>query len=250
MINSVGQSYISNNTEVEVLINSLQAINKNDIPRFGISNSASDFPPLYALREQSADSFVLAGTPFLSSAYLMVDNDHEQFTLWKSQQSQTSNLIAIGPPACNSPIPTPTAQSLPSVLASPPAGHHRSTGVPKGAIAGAVIGGLAIIGLCMGAFLMRKRRRTQHRQEQRQEQERQEYEARVEATKNSVYSDDPAYLKPEMPSDKQPPQEMPLEQDTGYSIAPYEMHSLETHEMPATPRLRKLNTPELGSSHM
>lgn len=73
------------------------------------------------------------------------------------------------------------------------------------------------------------------------------------ATKDGMYSENIAYMKPEMPGDKDlppPPQEMPLEQDTGYSLAPYEMHNFETQEMPATPRLRKMNTPELPSSYI
>lgn len=187
----------------------------------------------------------------MTSAYLMVDNDHKQFTLWKSQQSKTSNLVPIGPPACNTPILAPTPQPVPSTLVLPPSNVPRplkSANVLKGAIAGAILGGLATVGLCVGVFLMRKRRRTQHQQEK----QRQENEARM-VTKDSVYSDNLNCFKPEMPSDKQPPlppQEMPLERDTGYSVEPYEMHNVETHEMPATPRLRKVNTPELATSRI
>lgn len=224
-INSVGQEYPSTNESVEVLINSLQGVNTNDMPRLGM--------------------------PFLSSAYLLANNDQQQFTLWQSKQSQTSNLIAIGPPACNTPIPTPTPKPLSSVLASPPPPSSKpqaSRGAPKGAIAGAVIGGIAAAALCLGAFLLRRRRRA-HRV---QEAQRKEYEARTEAVKDSVYSDSSWTNKPEMPSDRQPPQEMPLVQNTGYSVAPYEIaeqthHEMmaepkaeQTHyEMPATPRFRR-----------
>lgn len=58
----------------------------------------------------------------------------------------------------------------------------------------------------------------------------------MEAIKDSVYSDNSTYLKPEMPSDRQPPLEMPLERDTGYSVAPYEMQNIEMYEMSGTPR--------------
>ena len=53
----------------------------------------------------------------------------------------------------------------------------------------------------------------------------------AESVKNSTYSDNLVYIKSEMPSDRQPPQEMPLDRDSRQDIAPY--------EMPATPRLRK-----------
>lgn len=168
---------------------------------------------------------MLAGTPFLTSAYLMVDSDHKQFTLWKSQQSKESNLVAIRPPTCNTPILAPTPQPFPSILAPPPPNvpkHPNSGKVSTGAIVGAIIGGLATIGLCVGAYFMRKRRRARHQQEK----QRQEYEAQVEAMKDNAYSDNLNHLKPEMPSDKHPSlpaQEMPLERDTGYSIAPYEI---------------------------
>lgn len=179
----------------------------------------------------------------------MVDHDNERFTMWQSQQSRESDLISIGPPACNTTIPEPpppasVAQLPPTV--TPPS---RPTQISKGAIAGAIIGGLATIGLCIGAFLLRKRRRARRLQEN----ERQGFEARMAAQKDFMYSENLAYLKPEMPGDKQlppPPQEMPLERDTGYRLAPYEMHNIETQEMPATPRLRRINTPELASSYM
>lgn len=198
-INSEGQEYPSSSTEVEVLINSLQSVNANDIPRFGV--------------------------PFLSSAYLMVDNDLQQFTLSQSQQSTTSNLVAIGPPACNTPAPSPTPKPLPSVLASPNPASTPSSRRPKGAIAGAVTGGLATIAICIGVFFIQKKRRAQHLAEI----QTQEYGATAKVVKVPAYSDEPMYMKPELPSDRQPPQEMPLDRDSGQNIAPY--------EMPATPRL-------------
>ncbi|CAF9938052.1 MAG: hypothetical protein ALECFALPRED_007489 [Alectoria fallacina] len=200
-INSEGQEYPSSSTEVEVLINSLQGVNTNDMPRFGM--------------------------PFLSSAYLMVDNDQQQFTLSRSQQSTTSNLVAIGPPACNSPAPSPTPQPLPSVLASPTPRPRPSSGTPQGAIAGGVVGGLATIVLCIGVFFVRKKRRI----ERSAGIQKQEYGAMAEAAQSPTYSDNQVYAKSEMSSDRQPPQELPLDRDSGQGIAPY--------EMPATPRLRR-----------
>lgn len=196
-INPEGQQYSPNSTVVEVLINSLQAINVNDMPLFGL--------------------------PFLSSAYLIVDNDKQQFTLSQSQQTSTSNLVAIGPPACSIPAPSPTSQLLPSVLASPAPivtpTPPPSSGIPKGTIAGAVVGGLTIIFICAGLFLFQKRRRL--------EKQKQELGTMVEV--NNL-----GYTKPEMSSERQPPQEMPLDRDSSQGIPP--------HEMPSTPRLRRQNS--------
>lgn len=199
-INSEGQEYLSSSTEVEVLINSLQSVNANDLPLFGL--------------------------PFLSSAYLMVDYDQQRFTLSQNQQSATSNLIANGPPACNTPTPSPTPQSLPSVLGSPTPTPNTSSGTPKGAIAGAVVGGLAVIAICICVFFILKKQRAT-RLARTQEQG---FGATAEAVKVPKYSDNEGYMKSEMPADNQPPQELPLDRDSGHGLAP--------HEMPSTPRVR------------
>ena len=164
----------------------------------------------------------------------MVDNDHKQFTLWKSQQSRESNLIPIGPPACNSPVLTPNSQP-PFPLPDP--SSHKS--VPKGAIAGGVVGGLVAIALCIAALFLLKRNRHRHQVKGEEEQRRQAEAMQAEAAKNSLCSDNPTHWKPEMPSNMQPPQEMPLEQDTGYDTAPYELQTLETYEMPTTAQSRR-----------
>ena len=195
-INAEGQDYRPNSTVVQVLINSLQAINKDDMPLFGL--------------------------PFLSSVYLIVDNDKQQFTLSQSQQSSTSNLVAIGPPACDTPAPSPTSQPLPTIIASSTLApkSNPSSGTPIGAIPGAVVGGLAVIAICTGLFFNQKRRRFKRlRGEEKQER----------GTMREA--DSAKYTGLEMPSDGQPPQEMPLDRDSNQGIPPY--------EMPGTPRLRR-----------
>ena len=195
MINSEGHEYPSNSSQVEVMINSLQNVNLYDMPLFGL--------------------------PFLSSAYLIVDNDKQQFTLAQSRQSTISNLVAIGPPACNTLAPSLTSHPSGSVPASPslvptPEPSHST---PKGAIAGAVVGGLAVIAICMGLFFIQMRRRVEPLpRDQMQEH------VTMAAVNSSVYT------KSEMAADTQPPQEMPLDRDSGQGVAPY--------EMPGTPRFR------------
>ena len=164
VINPEGQTYAPNSSIAEVLILSLQAINVNDMPLFGL--------------------------PFLSSAYLIVDNDKQQFTLSQSQKSSISNLVAIDPPACSIPAPSPTSQPLASVLASSAPTStptpQPSSGIPKGTIAGAVVGGLAITFISAGLFLFQKRRRV--------EKQKQELGTMVEV-------DNLGHIKPELSSE-------------------------------------------------
>ena len=195
-INPRGQEAISNySTYVEVLINSLQSSNADDMPRFGM--------------------------PFLSSAYLLVDNDHQQFTLWASQQSETSDIVEIGPPVCRPPVapssPTSTPMAAPSQSSS--AGSRPS----KAIIAGSVIGGLAAIFLLCGAYVLQKRR-------QRRQQKR-EQSLQAGSAVDGTYADTLAYNKAEMPSDRQPPQELPPVKSPGYVHVPQEAR----HELYALP---------------
>ena len=165
----------------------------------------------------------------------MVDNDLNQFTLWRSQQSPQSNPIPVRPSACTTPILSSTAQPPPLVTPGfPPAtsSNESASSTPKGTIAGSVIGGLAAIAFLFCAWSLqrhRKRRLLQNEQGQATMKE-------AAPMTISAYSDNNVYAKPEMPSSRQPPQEMPLERDTGYDVEPYEMPNMETYEMPTTLR--------------
>ena len=196
-INSVGQGIVSNYTEqAEIAINSLQSINLNDMPRFG--------------------------APFLSSAYLLVDNDNQHFTLWASQQSQTSNLVELGPPVCRPAVTTPSS----SAPAPPPKPY--GSGPSKAAIAGGIIGGLTAVSLCIGAYFlfMRRLRRQQDRQQEMQ----------AVPPFDAKYSDNAMYDKPEMPSHQQPPQELSLLKSPTYALALQELPPQMRYELPPSVR--------------
>lgn len=142
----------------------------------------------------------------------------------------------MGPPPCSTPSVDSTSQPPPSESAAPPsvpAPDDSKSRVSPGAIAGGVIGGVSAIAVLLGLYFIRRRRRAQR---QKAEEQR-PAEAQAEMVKASDYSDSTAYWMPEMPSDKQPPQEMPLVVDPGYSVAPYEMQGFEAHEMSATPSM-------------
>ena len=61
--------YIKNETNRVISLYSLQDVNKNDMP--------------------------VLSAAFLTSAYLLVDNERERFTLWKGQPSKTQNLVPL-----------------------------------------------------------------------------------------------------------------------------------------------------------
>ncbi|KAL8689244.1 MAG: hypothetical protein Q9218_005039 [Villophora microphyllina] len=193
-VNAQGFLTIDDPSVREVTILSLVDINKNDMP--------------------------ILGQPFLSSAYLFVDHDHEQFTLWASNRTSTEQkLVPIGPGTCRpsasiaTPFPTSTAQT-PTVPPPRNSNEHRS--ISTGGIVGIVIGSLAalaIISLLLVRYLRRRHPRTPPPPPPHDTKpERQD--ARLTTYLAS---------KPEMPSDRQPPQEMPLEQHAPYTIAPHEM---------------------------
>ena len=170
------------------------------------------------MQSLQGDSMPFFGKPFLSSAYLIVNNDERQFTLSQSQQSSVSNLVAIGPPACNAPGPAPSALASPTPNPTP----KPAPGTPEGAIAGGVIGGLAIIATCISLFFFQKRRRNRQKQD---------YGVVTEAVKEPSYSGSGIHMISEMASDSQPPQEMPLNKDSKQDVPLY--------ELPATRGLRR-----------
>ena len=187
-VNPQGATYINNTNNRSILLLSLQDVNKIDILRFG--------------------------KPFLSSAYLVMDNHHRQFSFWQGRAMTDANLVAVRPTTCSPTSPTSTATPTPAPPVVPaiipsPAG---CTVVPKDTITDGAVGGLAIIGLCFVAFYVLARRRQQHSQAL----EGEEYVARIKEWKRES---DNSYDKPEMPSDRKPMQEMPLIRVPAYALA-------------------------------
>ena len=169
---------------------------------------------IYAFDEQTLNAMPALGRTFLSAAYMMVDDDKHQFTLWKGQPSTEQKLIASGPPTC-----TTSVAASPSVtLSSPPSATSSNappTGLSKGVVSGISVSAVVMISACfaVGYFLARKRSR-RHQGPQRENTSKH----------SSLGSEQPLHFKPELSSDQQPPQEMSLGRHMGDAIPPYEMN--------------------------
>lgn len=115
-----------------------------------------------SLQEINANDMSTIGRQFLSSAYVMVNQDTGTFTLWSANPSRSEDLVGVDEEGqdvlewCDSEL-TPTTS--PSETAKPPPEDvGGGGGIPTGAIVGAVIGGLAVVAVGIGAIFWRRRR--------------------------------------------------------------------------------------------
>ncbi|KAL8708456.1 MAG: hypothetical protein Q9225_007598 [Loekoesia sp. 1 TL-2023] len=186
-VNARGFITEANSSSREILINSLQDVNANDMP--------------------------LLGAPFFSASYLLVDQEREQFTLWQGDPTSTEErLIPIAPSAaCTA---STSGESSPATNTTPsPERVKGKKSISTGGIVGIIIGGLtALVILCLVLFCYLRRRR----------HPRPSLPTSTSETADPRLSSYMAF-KPELPTDTQPPQEMPLEQNPGHAIAPYEI---------------------------
>lgn len=187
---------------MEVLILSLQEINLNDMP--------------------------ILGKPFLSSAYLLVDYDHNEYSLWKSNPAASQNLVALGPSTCRnststaggsptssvphptSPIPDPTSVNIPprSSKANP----------SKKIVASASVGTVAFTVVSLWLLLLLKRYLARQRTQPPPKQD----EIPSSGTDGPRNESSICFQKPELASDRHPPQEMPLRPN---DLGPHELSS-------------------------
>lgn len=185
--NSQGNDIFTDHSNRVVLIDSLQDVNKDDMPKLG--------------------------QIFFSSAYLLVNNELETFTISQSNVTENKNLIAIGSQACtDSPPPETLAPTNPLSSGSPStssSASQRGTG-SKRVIAGAVIGGALSSSLLIGGIILWRKRSVLPWAFGRKDSAMHHTGGTPDI---GAHIADTMYLKPELPSDRQPPQEMPLVQD-------------------------------------
>ena len=212
-------------------VNSEDSIDSNG--QHYLSNTTDRLTAIYSNEEVALNAIISLGQPFLSSAYMMVDEYKQQFTLWQSQPSSTQDIVSQGAAPCNG-SERPTSDSSPS-----------SAPVSKGAIAGAAIGVVVLTAVCCTAVWILAKRTIKRRLGQSAEPQ----------SKPSSIVDTPAGfpLKSELPTDRIPARELPLERDASLAIIPpYEMLDKETSgasELPNHENSTAVVTSELPDMH-
>ena len=181
-----------------------------------ISDSSKRVMGMYAEDSQTANSILALGRTFLTGAYLMVNADERQFTIWKGQSSAEQKLIGSGPPICPDAGATAPAPPAASQTAS-------VTGISKGAIAGTIVSVIFLLALGAGIayFILRRRSRNAEMMHNSDD--------KPQGSGESSRSCD--FQKPELSSDHQvqAPQEMSSGGFPGVTIPPFEMNGI--HKM-------------------
>ena len=128
------------------MINPLADTNQNDLPKFGMT--------------------------FLQAAYLHVNYDNEEFTIWQANATELQSLIGVGKSTFGCPTNSTSgsnnsSSSANAVGASNTADNSSDQGskssLSSGAIAGLAIGIIAAIGIGVGIsiwYILRRRRQT------------------------------------------------------------------------------------------
>ncbi|KAL8650609.1 MAG: hypothetical protein Q9210_003720, partial [Variospora velana] len=169
-----------------------------------------------SLEGGSRDHMPILGVPFLSSVYLLVDQDHEEFTLWKYDPTLTEKrLVPIGL-TCGGGFDG-AASSTTTDSASPlPRASSGGRSLSTGSIVGIVIGtlaGLAVISVLFCLYYRWRKRLSQ--------------EAAPAAASNpdggNRQGSSLVGFKPDPYAQDHFTSELPLERHTGYSLQPYEI---------------------------
>ena len=178
----------------------------------------------------------LFGRVFLTSTYLLVDQDRQQFTLWRANATEGQRLVPLGRPTCNGTLPASNSlkSAASSALVQPTAtgaSAHSGSSLSKGGIVGVSAATLVITSVFIAALLVWTKRQ-QHRKLQNTKR-------RTDPSKPAVIDPDMYshnHMRPEMPCDWNPPQELPLQANTPYSLPPHELQAdslLENQELPS-----------------
>ena len=113
----------------------------------------------------NVNNMPVLGQTFLTSAYLLVDYDKNQFTVWQADPTAPSQLVAINSEtSCSNDTSSNPNSATSTAISTPHSSSQHSTNI--GDIIGGVLGGLAILTLVGSLFIWyRKRRRHLHLQE-------------------------------------------------------------------------------------
>ena len=190
---------------------------------------------IYNLESVNADDLPLLGQSFLSSAYLSVDLDRQEFSLSSYNATTEQKLVPLGQRDCASAPPqVSTSNTTVETPTNNLVNEARRPTNRVGMIIGVVIGCIALILLMLAAFMWRKRRLNRRALPT-------DTKPHTDGSPSDGVTSNPYFANPELPADRQPPQEMPLEKHQPYSMAPYEMAADKNtpYELPGrtTPRI-------------
>jgi hypothetical protein len=159
-INQEG-NIVFNDTTREVLLNPLQEINRNDMPKLGKA--------------------------FLTSAYLNVNYDTGTFAMWQAIPTIEEKLVGVGKSSAGCRIVSNSTSNPTNSTGAAPASSNSNEGskISTAAIAGIAVGattGIAIV-VVAAFWLMHRRRRSGY-----------------QTTSQNAQRADPAILKSELPA--------------------------------------------------
>ncbi|KAI0390055.1 hypothetical protein F5Y17DRAFT_462147 [Xylariaceae sp. FL0594] len=140
-----------------------------------VANYSRSNLAIYPLQASDATKLSMLGRQFLSSAYVMVNQDKGEFTMWSASPTSVEDLVAIDSAgneatgfcsdsaASSSPLAPPPRSTSPSPSPPPPQAESKAGLVP-GAIAGIAVGAAVAVALILvGTLIWRRRRRRRRR---------------------------------------------------------------------------------------
>ena len=134
-----------------------------------VNSSARDIL-LYSLQGVNANDVPVLGQLFLNAAYLLINYEMNQFTLWQVNATNVEDIVAIPPANCTSAAATtigsPTVSS--NYFSQTPSSQSPDPTLTTGSIAGAAIGGVTFVLLLVFAWvgIRKAAKRRQKKQDQ------------------------------------------------------------------------------------
>ncbi|POR32113.1 Uncharacterized protein TPAR_07685 [Tolypocladium paradoxum] len=174
-------------------------------------NSSRPVIRINSLQDTTAKVLPVLGRYFFTSAYVLLNRDANQFTLWQANPTSDENLVPVNQ-ATQSCTTTPTTSRQPDL------GGDQNGKLSSGAIAGIAVGGAAAAGIGLGVLwwcLVRRRKRNNEVEAERftVEEERERPPTRKAAEVQWPSQGYPHFIPQEMSS--QPMRNRPVELPTG-----------------------------------
>ncbi|KAL9007353.1 MAG: hypothetical protein Q9173_007351, partial [Seirophora scorigena] len=179
------------------------ASNANTQDSLTAANSSASKVLIHGVNGVDKSDMPLLGHPFLSSAYLFVNYTENKLMLWKT------NLTADEPD-----IPTVDSGSCPSAGSPVPPPEAARETLSTAATASIVVSvAFAFLLVAMSVIAYRHYRRPPPSSDPKP----------IKEQEDSQVPSHLHYSKPGLATDTHSPLEMPLERNSGYSLAPYEL---------------------------